>query len=239
MSKINLFLVGDLNVNYQNKSAASYKKLHFFVQSNSFSQLISTITRNTDKSKSLIDLVITNSQYVSVSGTFNHYMSDHQSIFVVHKKGRDKRQSIKFEGRSYRHFDRDIFRTALFELDWSDIYSLSTPDKALDFILRSITQILNRFCPVRSFHVRNYKPKWITNKLLEQIKDRDYFYSKAKLTGNEHDWNIAKFLRNQANANIRQAKRDFILDELDANANKCKEFWQVIREVIPSDKKQD
>ena len=94
-------------------------------------------------------------------------------------------------------------------------------------------------CPIRSFHVKNYRPNWITNELLEQIKDRDYFYSKAKSTGNEDDWNIAKYLRNLNNANIRRAKREFILEELEANADNCKKFWKVIQDVIPSDKKQE
>ena len=41
---------------------------------------------------------------------------------------------------------------------------------------------------------------------------------------------------------VRQAKRDFILEELKHNENNAKKFWKVIREVIPSDKsatKQD
>ena len=238
LSKLNLFIIGDLNVNYQNKSAASYKKLHFFMQSNGLSQFINTTTRNTNKSKSLIDLVISNSQFISRSGTLDHYLSDHQPIYLVHKKGRDSRQSVRFEGRSYRHFDRESFKTALLEVDWTEVYSLSDPGESWNFILTNITQILDQVCPVRSFHVKNYRPEWVTNELMEQIQDRDYFYSKAKMTGDEDDWNIAKFLRNQTNANIRKAKRDFIMEELDANADNCKKFWEVIREVIPSDKQQ-
>ena len=84
--------------------------------------------------------------------------------------------------------------------------------------------------------MKNYRPEWITNELLELIKDRDYFYSKAKRYGDIDSWNIAKYLRNITNANIREAKKMFILDELKANGNNCKKFWKVIREVIPSDK---
>ena len=38
------------------------------------------------------------------------------------------------------------------------------------------------------------------------------------------------------NSNIRQAKREFILNELKENENNSKTFWKVIREVIPTDK---
>ena len=70
--------------------------------------------------------------------------------------------------------------------------------------------------------------------LIEQIKDRDYFYKKAKKTGDTDMWNIAKFLRNVTNANIRHAKRDFIIHELNQNEGNPKKFWKVIQSVVPS-----
>ena len=72
--------------------------------------------------------------------------------------------------------------------------------------------------------------------MIEQIQDRDYFYKKAKLDGSEDSWNIAKHLRNVTNANIRQAKRDFVLGELENCQRDCKKFWSTIRSVIPSNK---
>ena len=51
----------------------------------------------------------------------------------------------------------------------------------------------------------------MTGDLIEQIKDRDYLYKKAKKTGDADSWNIAKYLRNLTNSNIRLAKRDFVL----------------------------
>ena len=42
-------------------------------------------------------------------------------------------------------------------------------------------------------------------------------YKKAKQTSDEDAWNIAKYLRNVTNANIRQARKDFVLAELQEN----------------------
>ena len=64
IEKVNNFVMGDFNVNYKNKKSPEYKKLHFFAQTNTLSQCINTTTRNTDKTKSLLDLVLTNSKYV-------------------------------------------------------------------------------------------------------------------------------------------------------------------------------
>ena len=71
------------------------------------------------------------------------------------------------------------------------------------------------------------------NNLIEQMKDRDYFYRKAKQTQNIDDWNIAKHLRNTTNFNIRQAKADFIINELEVSKNDPKKFWRTLKKVFP------
>ena len=236
MSKTDLFILGDLNVNYKNMKSPTYKKLHFFVQANGLTQYINSTTRNTDKSKSLIDLAMTNSKFVSLSGTLDCHLSDHQPIFIVHKKGRDTRPSAAFSGRSYRNYDRKVFGKKLKDLNWDGFFQLTDADAAWDWILHNIVSTLDLMCPIRSFHIKNYRPDWMTKELIEQIKDRDYFYKQAKLTGDEDLWNIARHLRNVTNFNIRQAKKDFILNELKEHDDDAKKFWKVIRKVVPSDK---
>ena len=233
MSKTDVFLLGDFNVNYKIKTSPSYKKFNFFAQSNSLTQHINTTTRNTDKSKSLIDLALTNSKFISQSGTLEHFISDHQPIYIVHKKARDARRTVKFEGRSYRNFDKDLFRTKLGDLNWHEFYNLTSPEDAWSFILNGITTILDQMCPIRTFNIKNYRPDWMSKELIELAKDRDYFYNKAKKQGDEDSWRIAKYLRNITNISIRQAKRDFVLNELDQNERDPKKFWKTIRKVIP------
>ena len=79
-------------------------------------------------------------------------------------------------------------------------------------------------CPIRTYKIKNYWPDWMTDELIEQIKDRDYFYHKAKASGDEDDWNIAKHLRDLTNANIRGSKREFILEQLKKNEDNSKKF---------------
>ena len=129
-----------------------------------------------------------------------------------------------------------IFGDKLLDLNWDSFYAIQDPNQAWEFILNSFMPILDEMCPIQSFSITNYRPDWITPELIEQIKDRDYFYRKAKQEGNEDLWNIAKHLRNTTNYNIRQAKREFILDELDHCDNDCKKFWKTIKTVVPSNK---
>ena len=91
-------------------------------------------------------------------------------------------------------------------------------------------------CPIQNFKIKNYRPDWMTNELIEFSKDRDYYYCKAKKEGDEDSWNIAKYLRNVVNAGIRQAKREFIFNQLKENSCNYKKFWKTIRDVVPSGK---
>ena len=236
LQKVDLFLLGDLNINYKNKQSPDYKKLNFFAQSNGLAQHISSTTRNNDKTKSLLDLAISNSKFISHAGTLSHFIRDHQPIYIVHKKGRDLRQSVEFEGRSYRNFKIEGFKDILLSSDWRGYYDLNDPGEAWDFILSIIIKAVDAMCPVRSFRIKNYRPEWMSKELIEQVKDRDYFYEKAKSQGDEDAWNIAKHLRNTTNTNIRQAKREFILNELELRSDDPKKFWKTIRTVVPSNK---
>ena len=214
LPKTDIFLICDLNINYKNKKSPDYKKLLFFIQSNSLTQHINSTTRNNDKSKSLLDLAITNSKFIDRAGTLEHFISDHQPIYIIHKKGRDVRKSVEFEGRSYRNFNSEKFRSELRNLSWNTLYDFTNPDSTWTFMLNNITSVLDSMCLIRTFHIKNYRPDWMTKELIEQVKDRDYFYRKAKSQGDQDAWNVAKHLTNVTNQSIRQAKRDFILNEL-------------------------
>ena len=68
---------------------------------------------------------------------------------------------------------------------------------------------------------------------MEQMLDRDYFYQKAKHTKNGDDWNVAKFLRNRFNTNIKRAKSQFITQKLHEHNKDRAKFWRTIKSVFP------
>ena len=89
-------------------------------------------------------------------------------------------------------------------------------------------------CPIMESEFNDHKPPYLTNALLDQIRNRDYFYKKAKKFGDEDDWNIAKYLRNQTNKNILGAKASYVKDQLDACRNDSSKFWRQIKTVYPN-----
>ena len=232
-----LIILGDFNVDYKNKKSPNYKALKFFERAHSLDQNISTTTRNTKKSSSLLDIAFTNMKYIKTAGTLDSFLSDHQPIFIIKKKGKNTEKiEQQFEGRSYRHYDKQQFLDNIEDRDWSQFFNAEDPGHAWDIMQNILVEEAERICPVRQFKIRNTRPCWITNEMIEQMKDRDYFYRKAKTTNSEDDWNIAKFHRNQANSSVRNAKADFIKDQLRNNEGNSAKFWRNIKQIMPTKK---
>ena len=209
-NKTDIFLIGDFNVDYSNRRTVEYRGLFFFIKSNQFMQLINESTRITKKSRTTLDLIITNCKYIHRVGALDTFLSDHRPTYITKKKQRDTRHKVTFKGRLYRNFNEEEFKYILANKNWEELLDKSSTDRAWQMLLHEIKVEVDRICPYKTFTVRAQKPEWLNNNLIEQIKDRDYFYRKAKRSQNDDDWNITRHLRNTVNFNIRQAKADFI-----------------------------
>lgn len=78
-------IVGDFNVDVLSENIHS-KKISQFVNTCRLEQLIKTPTRISDRSRSLIDHIYTNSPHHSNSGTVNCNITDHFPVFCIIKK---------------------------------------------------------------------------------------------------------------------------------------------------------
>ena len=182
---------------------------------------------------SCIDQIITNSHHVLESGVADVNISDHQLVFFVKKKKKDIPTKSNFQGRSYRNYDS----RKLFELldiqNWELFFQNDDPDVLWDIMMNSINVALDQLCPKKIFKIKKYKEPWISQELLELIKDKDLMLKKAKKSKLPEDWIIAKRYRNDCLSKIRKAKSDFVTSELEFSKNDSKKFWKNIKEVLP------
>ena len=146
-------------MDFKNKPSPDYKNVSFFVQSKGLTQLIRSTTRNTKSSRSLIDVAFTNSKFIAYSGTLNYFVSNHQPTYLINKKCWDTRETVWFEGWSHRNYDKDKLLEELRDTNWEEFYSYDKPENAWEFLLKHISSILDRMCPVRSFKLKNYRPE--------------------------------------------------------------------------------
>ena len=81
------------------------------------------------------------------------------------------------------------------------------------------------------------KEPWITNELLEKIRDKDCLLSRAKRTGIKDDMINARKVRNATTKLIRKARQSYIMDLIEENKNDQKKFWNEINKILPGKNK--
>ena len=110
----NVIVLEDINVDLLPKPAYGCKQnmqtLHNFMRALDLSQIITEPTRITEKSKSLIDVILVNNQHQIVdSGVVSLSVSDHSLIYCVLKAGVSKATPRTIEYRSFKSFDENAF----------------------------------------------------------------------------------------------------------------------------------
>ena len=95
-------------------------------------------------------------------------------------------------------------------MNWDELYECNNVNTAWNIILTHIMSIINNMCPLKNYKISQAKEPWVTNEILEMIKDKDRLLRRAKKKKTLHDWEIAKAARNNTNLQIRRAKANFI-----------------------------
>ena len=96
-----------------------------------------------------------------------------------------------------------------------DFNTIQDPEKLWKIINRNIELVLDRLCPVRKLVIPESKPKWLTRDIILLMRDRDYFFARARRNNRADDWNISRFLRNRVNQAIKNHKATKIKRNLE------------------------
>ena len=174
------------------------KGLKALLKKHGFDQIIKEPTRFSSTKNSCLDLIGTNSDNIAYSGVCNVNISDHELVFFTRKKIKVKIGKTPFKGRSYKNFDEDIFTRKLLNKNWQEFLNNHDPTLLWDILYQNIKQIIDVMCPLKDYRVKNSNKPWITDELLEQIKDKDRALKRAKRTKKDDDWIIARRLRTTA-----------------------------------------
>ena len=119
-SRKDLFILGDFNIDYKNKTAPAYKKLLFFEKVNNLTQHIENATRVTKHSSTLLYLILSNAQYITRSRTLDTYISDQSPIYIIKKKHKIPKVTETFRGRQYGKYNPNQLKDRLLGSDWTD-----------------------------------------------------------------------------------------------------------------------
>ena len=234
LHKIEMFLMGDFNIDTLDKKNDSISKLLHMIKQHGLRQLIKEPTRFSANKNSLIDLLITNSDIVSKSGVANVNLSDHQMILLTRKKIKIIFKKSDFTGRSYRNYKKENFQLNFQNLSWFEFDNAQTVSEKWTILLDNIRKEIDKSCPLRNFKIKQEKEPWISPDLIELIKDNNKALKIAKKIKDPELWIEAKALRNRCTQRLRQAKADFISDNLNNNIGNQKKFWKNIQSLLPN-----
>ena len=229
-----IWILGDFNADILKRTDPGTITILRFVKKLG-QQLMDEITRPNKKKGNCIDLIMTDSNYVSEYGTFNDYVSDHYSIFCIRKKSRERRDVVLKAVRDYRAFDEANLNVLLNGCDWCGFDTYQDPDIQWEIMLKYVNDILAIMCPYKMVTTRKHVTPWLNPDIYKAIKDKQNLVKAYKTTKNPDNLSKLRKVRNKINTMIEKAKSDYIKTTLQQTVKKPKIFWKLIKCLIDPD----
>ena len=228
------FILGDLNIDYMKHDSSETKKLKDVEFVYNLRQIITSPTRQTQNSKSIIDHIFTtlSPDLITSSGADSHItISDHLPVYIVKKKPREyhPKKQIKIQKKGL--YNPDYFRNFLLDDPGWQLYwcCTNTVNDMWRIIVEIITRCLNVLCPIRKIIIRQDQQDWFDGDLRTAIKNKTKLYKNACMSRKDVDWNLYVESRKYVRTLTIKKKRQYITTKL--NETKCtpKKFWNEIQ----------
>lgn len=174
--------------------------------------MITDPTRCTAQTRSILDLIMTNSAHIAHSGTLEVSISDHEPVYVIRKKKTPKVPRVSFQCRTYVNYIKEDFQHDLLSYDWTYFYSRQCVDNLWAELESVIRSTADQHCPLKQFKERKVFRPWVTPKLLELLKERNELYKLAKSLNTNPSWKAVN--RNLCNTAVKHAKDTYVKAQL-------------------------
>ena len=234
------YILGDLNINLINKQKHipnGIKRYKEFCSLYGLEQLISTPTRVTKNSSSILDHILTNStDRVSQSGVIDTGLSDHQLIYCTRKITRTKFNSHKnITIRSLKNYSQDVYLEELNKINFPDCSKFTDINDAYSDFIGKVSLTFDKIAPMKEIRIKNSSKEWFDEEILEEIEKRDKLLAKFKKSRQPSDSQNYKIARNKVQGMIKKKQKNFIAEKLNQNIGKPKKLWKSLKSLgLPS-----
>ena len=152
------------------------------------------------------------------------------------KGGVPKIPPKKFEYRSFKNYNKSEFIKDLNQVPWSVVDGVENVDVAVFLWEKLFSEIANEHAPLKIKRAKGSKTPWVTSKLAEMKRDKDYHLKKARSTNSTYHWGMYRKLRNYTNHEEKNLKSKYFCQIIEeAKGDSC-EMWRAIKQVLPSTK---
>lgn len=235
-NNLSVIIGGDFNVNMQENSSLS-QQLNNIITSYGFLNVITSPTRTTDSSKSVIDLFVTNeTTQVNSAGTICSDISDHTPIFISFRdsntKAKVKRNVFSFQYIS----DQSLlsFRNEIASIDWTPVTLQANIDDSYDKFLSILKKVYNRWFPYKTTSAsKKIRKPWVTPLHLKKITHKNRLYKNFVTTRDPSKLIVFKKYRNALTSELKKAKHDYYKALFSECAKKRPDVvWKSINEIL-------
>ena len=232
-----VILIGDFNLDMLVDEKAGRKgsaALHDFCDKFSLYNQISQPTRVTEKTTTLIDLILaSHPERFATSGNLHLGVSDHDLIYAIRKNtlSRPKAREIKY--RSMRHFNDEAFLSELDNVPWESAYIFDDVDDLWDHWAKLYNEVLDKHAPQKKKRVRRDQLPWITPEIQREISRRNRLFKLHARNPTEASWEAYRQQRNRVTSLKRNSMKAFCIDTSNSSKHHG-EFWSKMKPLLPN-----
>ena len=230
-------VLGDLNMDMQNdevKGKEANSALTDFCDRFCLSNEITEPTRVTEKSESLIDVILTsNPERYAKCGNLQLGVSDHDLVFAVRKNRIPKPKPRNIVYRSMKRFNEDAYLEDLNKVPWDTAFVHEHTDDVWDHWYNSYGDVIDEHAPLKSRRIRGNQLPWITPSLKREISRRNRLFKIHRKNPSQVSWEVYKKQRNKVTSLKRKSMKSFCTDAA-VNTKHHSEFWTKMKPLLPS-----
>ena len=230
-------LIGDFNLDMyinQDEGRIGNAALQEFCDRFCLQNQIYEPTRITDKTKTLIDVVLaSHPERFATCGNLHFGVSDHDLVFAVRKNKLAKPKAREIEYRSMRQFNNDAFLQDLRNVPWDTAYIYDNVDDLWDHWATLFKEILDIHAPIKKKRIRGDQLPWITPEIQREISRRNRLFKLHARNPTEASWHDYRKQRNRVTSLKRRGMKIFCMDA-SINSKHQGEFWSKMKPLLPS-----
>ena len=181
-------------------------------------QLITTPTRITDTSESLIDVIITSTSHLVIeSGVMDTTISDRLPVYAVLNMKPPKPPPQYILTQSYKDYDGARFTAhlALRSEELVSIFSDSNVNSKLDKFNNVLLTTLAAHAPIIIIKIKNCSCPFITTDIKNQMSHRDQLHCRYKRTRDIEDWRAFKNAQRSVKFTLKAAEKQHVRTEVN------------------------
>ena len=225
-----IYIIGDFNINlFQNDINTISSQFTNSLYCLNLIPLITSPTRVTDHSSTLIDNIFTNNLIEHTSAVLKYDISDHFPICTIF----DYLPIIEKPNthQKYLFTDSNILalNTYLSNQNWQNVLLSNDVNIASSCLIETLQCGLKSHCLFQVKHRRRRKQPWITLGLLKSSSKKNKLYNKffkSPTLINKSAYNVYK---NCFNTLCKIAKTNYYANEFSKNVNNVKKTWELIK----------